>query len=180
MQGLVNFATAIGDAIVGSLPAACYLMACSSFFYFAWTLWTWSSPHAQSHHLRHTKPWLPFVSLALAGVFATFPAWLTRFNVTMGTSVVAGLTDYSSSTPMTATAITGATPADTLLAVITLFQYFFQAFGAGCVLWAIIRFRGISLGQIQGSPLSCGIQLLFGAMLINILTVAGGVVALFS
>ncbi len=52
MQGLVNFATASGDAIVGSLPAACYVMACISFFYFAWTLWTWSAPHSASHHLR--------------------------------------------------------------------------------------------------------------------------------
>ncbi len=180
MQGLVNFASAVGDAIVGGLPAACYLMACISFFYFAWTLWTWSTPHSPFHHPRHAKPWLPFVSLALAGVFATFPSWLTRINASMGTSVVLGLTSYSAATPMTATAIAGATPAATLLAVIALFQYFFQAFGAACVLWAIIRWRGISLGTLQGSPLSCGIQLVFGAMLINIVTVAGGVVALFS
>ncbi len=89
MQGLVNFATAVGDAIVGSLPAACYIMACISFFYFAWTLWTWSAPHSASHHLRHSKPWLPFVSLALAGVFATFPAWLTRLTHLIRSSGVA-------------------------------------------------------------------------------------------
>lgn len=180
MQGLVNLATAVGDAIVGSLPAACYLMACVCFFYFAWTLWTWSAPHSPYHHPRHAKPWLPFLSLALAGVFATFPDWLNRLTTTMGGAAVASLTSYTSSTPLTAGPITGATPADTLLAVITLFQYFFQAFGAACVLWAIVRWRGIALGHLQGSPLSCGIQLIFGAMLINILTVAGGVVALFT
>lgn len=180
MQGLVNLATAVGDAIVGSLPAACYLMACICFFYFAWTLWTWSAPHSPYHHPRHGKPWLPFLSLALAGVFATFPDWLNRFTATMGGSAVAGLTSYSSATPMIASPISGATPADTLLAVVTLFQYFFQAFGAACVLWAIVRWRGIALGQLQGSPLSCGIQLIFGAMLVNIITVATGVIALFS
>ncbi len=180
MQGLVNFASSVGDAIVGSIPAVCYLMACISFFSFGWTLWTWSAPQSPHHHLRHTKPWLPFVSLFLCGVFVTFPSWLTRINVSMGTTVVVGLTSYSAATPPTATSISGATPAATLLAVVAMFQYFFQAFGAACVLAAAIRARSIALDHLRGSQLSCGVQAAFGSMLININTVAAGVVSLFS
>lgn len=179
MQGLVNFASAVGDAISAAIPAACYLMACISFFYCGWTLWTWSAPHSRHHHLRHDKPWLPFLSLVLCGVFVTYPSFLNRVTISMGGSAVASLTSYASATPATATTLTGATPAATLLNVVTMFQYFFQAFGAACVLWAVIRYRSIVIGHLQGSPLSCGIQFLFGAMLINITTVAAGVVAMF-
>ena len=72
MQGLVNFSTAIADGIAVLLPAFCYLAACGCFFFFAWTLWTWSQPHSRYHHIHHDKPWIPFVSLILCGVFATF------------------------------------------------------------------------------------------------------------
>ncbi len=179
MQGLVNFASAIGDAISASIPAACYLMACVSFFYFGWTLWTWSAPHSRHHHPHHDKPWLPFLSLVMCGVFVTFPSLLNRVTTSMGGSAVASLTSYASATPPTATGLTGATPAATLLNTVTMFQYFFQAFGAACILWSIIRWRGIALGRLQGSPLSCGIQFLFGAMLVNVNDIAAGVVAMF-
>ncbi len=178
MQGLVNFTTAIADSIAVLLPAFCYLMACICFLYFAWTLWTWSDPHAY-HHPRWHRPWVPFVSLVLSGVFASFPDFLNMANVSAGTDVTVSLTQYAATTPPDAAQLLGATPDATVINVVTLFQYFFQAFGAACVAWAIVRFRGIVNAHIQGSPTSCLVQFVFGVCCINIVTIATGVERLF-
>lgn len=179
MQGLVNFTTAIADGIAVLLPALCYLMACSCFCFFAWTLWTWSEPHSRYNHPHHPRPWVPFVSLVLSGVFATFPNFLTMANVSAGTDLTVGLTQYAATTPPNASSVLGATPDASVINVITLFQYFFQAFGAACVLWAIIRWRGIVNARVQGSPTSCAIQFIFGVCCINILAIANGVEQFF-
>ena len=82
-------------------------------------------------------------------------------------------------TPPNAGNILGNTPQQSVLNVVQLFQYFFEAFGAACVFWALIRWRGIVNGNIQGSPTSCGIQFLFGVCCINIVSIANGVVGMF-
>ena len=179
MQGLVNFASAIGDGIAVLLPAACYLMACGCFLFFAWTLWTWFEPHSPYRHVSHPRPWVPFISLILSGVFASFPSLLTMANVSAGSDVVASLTQYAPTTPPSASGVLGSTPNATVLNVVTLFQRFFQAFGAACVFWAIVRWRGIINQTLQGSPLSCGIQFVFGVCCINILKIANGVQQFF-
>jgi hypothetical protein len=178
MQGLVDFATAIGDGIDVLLPAFCYLAACASFLFFVWSLWTLSSPHRHHHHHWH-RPWVPWVSLVLCGVLATFPQFLTMADVSAGTNLVVSLTTYAPTTPPNADNVLGATPGATVINVVTLFQHFFQAFGAACVFWAILRWRAIVNGQIDGRPSACGVQLVFGVLCINIVTVATGVVSFF-
>jgi hypothetical protein len=177
MQGLVNFTTGIADGIAVLLPAFCYLAACACFFFFAWTLWAMAN-HRQHHHYW-MRPWVPFVSLILCGVFATFPQFLTMADVSAGTNLVASLTSYAPTTPGNAHNILGANPQATVINVVQLFQYFFQTFGAACVFWAIWSWRAIVNGRVNGSSLACGIKLVFGVMCINILTIANGVVALF-
>jgi hypothetical protein len=179
MQGLVNVATTVADGISVLLPAFCYLAACMCFLYFGWTLWIWSEPHSRYHHRPHQQPWRPWVSLVLSGIFATFPQLLTMANVSAGTDLTVSLTQYAPTTPPNASSVLGATPDASVINVVTLFQYFFQAFGAACVFWAIIRWRGIINGHVQGSPTSCGIQFVFGVLCINIVTVATGIVQLF-
>ncbi len=179
MQGLVNFSTAIADGIAVLLPAFCYLAACSCFFYFAWTLWIWSDSHSRYNHPHHHRPWVPFVSLVLSGVFATFPKFLTMANVSAGTNMAIGLTQYTATTAPSASGLLGSTPDATVINVVTLFQYFFEAFGAACVAWAIVRFRSIVNAQAQGSPTSCAVQFVFGICCINIVTIANGVNSFF-
>jgi hypothetical protein len=179
MQGLVNFSTAIADGIAVLLPAFCYLAACGCFSFFAWTLWTWSQPHSRYHHIHHDKPWIPFVSLILCGVFATFPQFLAMANVSAGTNLGVTLTTYQATTPPNANNVLGTTPDASVINVVTLFQYFFQAFGAACVFWAIMRWRSIINGHVNGSPTSCGIQFVFGVLCINIVTIANGVESFF-
>jgi hypothetical protein len=145
MPGLVNFTTAIADGIAVLLPAFCYLAACGCFLFFAWTLWTWSEPHRRDHH-HWQRPWVPWVSLILSGVFASFPQFLTMADVSAGTDLVVSLTTYTPTAPPNASNILGNGPAATVINVVTAFQHFFQAFGAACVFWAIMRWRAIIIG----------------------------------
>ena len=179
MQGLVNFATAIADSIAVALPALCYLMACICFMFSGWTLRSWAYQHHGHNHHFHTRPWIPFISLLLCGVFATFPHFLNMANVSAGTSLTTSLTGYSATTPGSASNILGATPQTTVVNVVTLFQYFFEAFGAACVFWAIVSWRAIVNGRTNGSPTACAIQFAFGVMCINVVTIANGVVSFF-
>ena len=57
MQGLVDFATEIGDGIDVLLPAFCYLAACACFLFFVWSLWTLSSPHRHHHQYWQRPCW---------------------------------------------------------------------------------------------------------------------------
>lgn len=180
MQGLVNFATAIADGIAVLLPTFCYLAACMCFMYFVWTLWKWSEPHSRYHHHRLERPWAPFISLVLSGVFASFPAFLTMANVSAGTNLVVGLTSYAPTTPPNAGGVLGSSPNATIINVVSLFQYFFEAFGAATVFWAILRWRGIINGRLNGSSTACGVQFVFGVLLINIMTVATGIESFFT
>ena len=179
MQGLIDFSTAFADGIAVLLPTFCYLAACGCFMSFAWTLWTWSEPHSRYSHRHIGRPWVPFVSLILSGVFASFPKFLSMANVSAGTNMVIGLTSYAATIPPNATAPLGATPEATVINVVTLFQYFFETFGAACVFWAIMRWRGMVNGRLQGSQTACGIQFIFGVLCINIVTVATGIVDFF-
>lgn len=179
MQGLVDFATAIADGIAVVLPALCYLMACLCFLFAGWTFRSWAyHDHRHPHHF-HNRPWVPFVSLVLTGVFATFPQFLSKANVSAGTDLVVSLTSYQATTPGNAGNILGTTPQATVINVVTLFQYFFEAFGAACVWWAIVRWRAIVNHHLEGSPTACAIQFAFGVMCINIVTIANGVAAFF-
>ena len=178
MQGLVNLTTDIADGIDVLLPALCYLAAGACFLFAGWTLWTWSQPHHR-HHLHAQKPWVPFISLVLCGVFATFPSLLTSANVSAGTGLAVTLTGYTPTTPPLATSLVGANPQATVMNVVTMFQHFFQAFGAACVFWAIMRWRAIVNGRIDGSPTACAVQFIFGVMCINVVSVANAVLTYF-
>jgi len=178
VQGLVNLTTDIADGIAVLLPALCYLAACGCFLFFGWRLWTWSQPrHHHHHHLN--KPWVPFISLVLCGVFATFPSFLSRANVSAGTGLAATLPRYTPTMPPNASNVVGANPQATVMNVVTMFQHFFQAFGAACVFWAIVQWRAIVNGRVDGSPTACGVQFIFGVMCINVVSVANGVLSYF-
>jgi NADH:ubiquinone oxidoreductase subunit 5 (subunit L)/multisubunit Na+/H+ antiporter MnhA subunit len=178
VQGLVNLASDIGDGIAVLLPAFCYIAAWACLLFAGWTLWTWSQPHHHHHH-RH-KPWVPFISLVLAGVFISFPRFLAKANVSAGTNLAVTLTGYSPTVPGSASNLVGANPQQTAMNVVALFQHFFQAFGAACVFWAIVRWRAIVNGRSEGSPTACAVQFIFGVMCINVVSVANSVLAYFA
>jgi hypothetical protein len=180
MQGLINLATAIADSIAVALPAFCYLSACGCFFFFAWSLWRWSEPPSRYQHHKIDKPWVPFISLILSGVLASFPHFLTMANVSAGTGMTVGLTTYAATTPPTGSSVLGATPDASVVNVVQMFQYIFEAFGAACVYFSIMRWRSIINGAANGSLSACGVQFVFGVLCINILTVATGIESFFN
>jgi hypothetical protein len=168
VQGLANFASQIADGIAVALPALCYLAACCLFLFAAWGLWQQS----QLHNPFRGRPWLPWVSLVLCGVFASFDRFLTMANVSAGTNLAVSLTSYSASAPVNASNILGNTPGDTVINVVQLFQGFFQAFGAICIFFALLAWRAVINGQSNRSQGGCFIQFVFGTMCMNMLTIA--------
>ena len=177
MQGLVNFAAQCALIFSVLLPTFLYLSALGLFLFSIWGLWM----QAQPRNPFAGKPWVPWISLITAGMFASFPTILNKVNISAGstvtTSVVAGLTTYS---PPNTSNILGDTPGDTVLNIVTAFQGFFQAFGAMCVFFAMLAWHAIVAGRSNRAQSSCAIQFVFGVMLLNVLTISQWLVAVFT
>ncbi|VFU17620.1 hypothetical protein [Methylocella tundrae] len=175
MQGLVDFAGEIGNAMAILLPTFCYLMALASFLFAAWGFWMMAHPG----NPFHGRPWIPFVSLVLCGAFASFDKVLTMANASAGTSLqvsVGALTSYVAPTVGT---VIGTAPGDTVVNVVTLFQAFFQSFGAMACFFAVVAWRSVINGRSNRSQGGCLVQFTFGIMLVNILTITTWLAGVF-
>jgi len=178
MQGLVDFANQIGEVFGVLVPTSCYLAALFCFLFAVWGFWMQSHPQ----NPFFGRPWIPFVSLVLCGVFASFDKFLNMALATAGSSVTASVTSLSSYSPPSvpnASAMLGATPSATLVNIVTVFQAFFQSFGAMVVFFAIVHWRSVINGQANRSQMGCFVQAVFGVMLINILAITNVLVAMF-
>src|SRR5271166_3531466 len=128
MQGLVDFASQIGEVFAVLLPTFAYLTALGCFLFAAWGFWMLGQPH----NPFRGRPWIPFVSLILAGAFASFDKILSMALASGGSSLSASITSLSSYSPPSvsdASTLMGSTPSATLVNVVTLFQGFFQVSG---------------------------------------------------
>lgn len=177
MQGLVAFASQIGLIFGLLLPTFCYGAAIALFLFAGWGFWQQSQP---GNPFRG-RPWIPLASLLLCGVFASFDKILTKANVTGGSSVtvsmVAGLSSYSA--PGAGGTLLGATPANTVVNVVQLFEQFFQSFGAMVCFVAVFASWSIIKGRSNRSQPGCGVQFVFGIILINVVTISQWVAGLF-
>ncbi|CAM3952723.1 Hypothetical protein RMHFA_05086 (plasmid) [Roseomonas mucosa] len=175
MQGLANFAADVGGAITFLVPAFCYLAAIAAFLFGAWGFWQ----QAQPHNPFRGKPWIPWVSLVLSGVFASFDGILTMANRSGGSSIIVGTGGAFGYVPSASGAL-GATPAETVVNVVTIFQGFFQAFGAMMALMAVFAWWAVMRGISRRPQGGCLVQFVFGVMLINVLPLATFLAALFA
>jgi tetrahydromethanopterin S-methyltransferase subunit E len=80
----------------------------------------------------------------------------------------------------TGAALMGASPSATLVNVVTLFQAFFQSFGALVVFFALVSWRSVVNGQTNRSQMGCVVQFVFGIMLINILAITNALIGMFA
>lgn len=176
MQGLVNFAGEIGNAMAILLPSFSYAAALIAFLYAGWGFWMQSRPD----NPFRGKPWVPFVSLILSGAFASFDRVLSMANASAGTNLQVSVAALTSYTPPTAGGVLGATPAETVVNVVQLFQGFFQAFGAMACFFALMAWWSIVNGRGNRSQGGCGVQFVFGIMLINILTISQWLASVFT
>lgn len=176
MQGLVNFAGEIGNAIAILLHTFSYIAALGLFISAGWGFWT------QSHHHNpyRGRPWVPFVALVLSGAFASFPSILTMANNTAGTKVAVSVSTLTSYTPPKVDgSVLGKTPGEAVVNVVKLFQGFFQAFGAMSCFFALLTWNAVIGGRSNRSPGGCGVQFVFGVMLMNVLTISTWLVSVF-
>ncbi|MDJ0390689.1 hypothetical protein QMO56_21470 [Roseomonas sp. E05] len=177
MQGLANFAAAVGQIFQILLPTFCYIAALTLFLFAGWGFWRQSQPD----NPFRGKPWIPIVSLLFCGVFASFDRFLTLANRSGGSAVtvnlVAGLSSYSA--PSTDNML-GSTPADTVINVVQIFQLFFQAFGAMMAFAAMYGLWAVMRGTSRRTPGGCLVQFVFSVMLINVLTISQWVVSFFT
>lgn len=178
MQGLVNFASQIGLAFAILIGPACYLGALWLFLRAGWGYWR----QAQPDNPYRGRPWVPTVSLLMCGVLASFHTILTKANVSGGSKVIVGKTDlasYTATAPAGATVL-GANPGESIVNVVQLFQLFFQAFGALACLFAVLALHASMTQRTNRSRLACGVQFVFGILLINVMTVSQWIVATFT
>lgn len=177
MAGLVAFDSQIGLIFAVLLPTFCYAAAIALFLYAGWGFWQ----QAQPGNPFRGRPWVPWIALVLCGVFASFDRILTKANATGGSSVTVSFAATLSSygTPNTGGGLLGTGPASTIVNVVQVFQGFFQAFGAMVCFVAVIAWFSIIKGRSDRSQPGCGVQFVFGVLLINILTVSQWLVGLF-
>ncbi len=178
MEGLVNFASQIGEVFAVLLPTFAYLAALACFLFAAWGFWI----QGQAHNPFRGRPWIPLVSLVLSGAFASFDKILSMALASGGSSLTASITALSSYAAPSVTdtsALMGSSPSATLVNVVTLFQSFFQSFGAMCAFFALLSWRSVINGQANRSQAGCVVQFVFGIMLINILAITNALVAMF-
>jgi hypothetical protein len=169
MQGLVNLALEFAKSMGVLVGAICYIMALFSFLYAIYGFRQQASP-ANPYVGR---PWVPFVSLLLSGVFSSFPAILTKANVSVGSSIVVSMGNLTSYTQIVVNNnVMGNSPGQAVVNIVQMFQLFFQTFGAMCCLFAVIRCRSIINNEINQRMSGCLVQFVFGILLINVLSVA--------
>lgn len=177
MQGLVEFSVAVGQALAILLPAFCYIAALALFVSSGWGFWRMSQPD----NPFRGKPWIPVMGLILCGVFASFDRILTMANRTGGSTVTvalnSSLTGYTPATPPGG--VLGATPGETIVNIVTVFQFFFQAFGAMVAFFAIFTWWNVMRGVSNRRSGGCLVQFVFGVMLINVLQISTWLVAIF-
>jgi hypothetical protein len=141
-----------------------------------WGFWV----QAQPQNPFRGRPWIPLVSLLMSGALASFDRVLTMASVTGGSDVVVSLAPlgYAPATPTGS--VLGANPSQTVVNVVTMFELFFQAFGAMACLFALLAWRATVIGRSNRSQGSALVQFVFGVMLINVVSVARWVVGLFA
>ena len=177
MQGFVNLAADFGTAIAWLIPAICYLGGGSLLIGSMYGFWQMVNPGSHTHR----RPFWPFITLFVAATLLSFDQMLSFANNTFGggvqTSLSPNLTSYQPP-QIDANGFMGATPEDTLLNIIGVFDYFFQAYGALIVLFAVFTFYNNHKGQRHhyGHPM---VQLAFGVAVMNVQSVASVVVSYF-
>ena len=176
MQGLVDFASQIGEVFAVLLPTFAYLAALGCFLFAAWGFWMQAQPH------NRPRPSMDTVSIARTGgrvrELRQDPLHGARLG---GISLLASITSLSSYSPPSvsdASSLMGSTQRDARN-VVTLFQGFFQSFGAMCAFFALLSWRAVINGHANRSQMGCVVQFVFGIMLINILAITNALIAMF-
>jgi hypothetical protein len=180
MQGFVNFADDIGQAISMILPMVCYLAGWSFLIVAGWGFWQLASGR---NGKLSARPWMPFVTLFIGAALLTFDRMLNLGEATLGSTQTASMADgMTSYTPPTVSSsgLVGSSPEQTILNVIALFEYFFKSYGALLVLGGMLALHHVNEGKRRHGPLLPIIQMIFGFGVMNIDAIAPYVMSYFT
>jgi hypothetical protein len=165
VQGLTNFANQVAIIFAITFPTALYLGALVCFLYGVWALWRQSTPE----NPWRGRPWVPWVSITMSGACASFYAILNKVDVSAESSVrisaTPSITGYTDD--ITTSNLLGNTPGDAIVNIVDVFALFFQCFGAWACYVAMMGWRSSVNGETNRTILGCGVQFMFGVMLIN-------------
>ena len=176
MQGFVNLGADVGVAIAVLIPLICYLTGGGLLIASIYWFWQWLNP---ARSIRH--PWMPFAALFTASALLSYQRMLNFANGTFGGGVTtssSALTSYTVPT-LDPSTMAGATPEDTLLNIITAFEFFFQSYGALVVLFGLLGLYHVMQGNRQHSASKPIVQMVFGIAVMNVHSIAATVIGYF-
>jgi uncharacterized membrane protein len=180
MQGFVNLADDIGQAISVIIPALCYIIGWSFLLGAGWGMWQLSSGR---HGRLSARPWMPFVTLFIGAALLTFDRMLNLGEATLGSaqqaSMAAAMTSYTPPT-VNGNGLVGSSPEQTILNVINVFQYFFVSYGALIVLMGILGLHQVSEGKRRHGPSLPVVMIVFGFGVMNVETIASAIMSYFA
>jgi len=179
MQGFINLAADIGQALAVLVPFLCYTIGGSFILGSGWGFWQMAKPGSWFQ----SRPWVPFTTLFIGATLLSFDRMLNYANNTIGggtqTSLSQVMTSYTAPTA-DGSSIVGNSPEDTLTNIIYLFEYFFLSYGALMVLLGVLALKGISEGTRRHGPSLALVQIVFGLAVMNIDTIAPGIMSYFA
>lgn len=180
MNGLMNLANQAAMAIAIILPVFFYWSSWGCFFFSVWGFYMQSTPQ----NPFRGKPWIPWVSLIMSGVFASFLTFINLTDISVGSSVIlekaASLTSYTQTINSSSSDILGDNAGDAAINVVKMFRLFFQTVGLFFAYCAVVAFRNVNRGSINRRYSSCAIQFITGIMLINCVPITQWLVLLFN
>ena len=179
MQGLVDFASQIGEVFAVLLPTFCLSRGAGVLPVRSLGFWM-QTPATQSV----PRPSMDTVRVAGAGGRVRELRQGADHGARLGRIESFGLDQrlcraIRRRACLTTSSLMGSTPSATLVNVVTLFQAFFQSFGAMCAFFALLSWRRVINGHANRSQMGCVVQFVFGIMLINILAITNALIAMF-
>jgi hypothetical protein len=180
MQGFVNFADDVGQAISVVIPAICYLLGISFLIAAGWGCMQLSKGGNGSWVSR---PWMPLVTLLIGSALLTFDRMLNLGEATLGSTQTASISDgLTSYTPpaIDSSGLMGNSPEQTIVNIIDAFDYFFINYGAWIILTGILALKHVSEGRRNHGPSLPVVQIIFGFGVMNINTIAPYVMSYFT
>ena len=176
MQGFVNLGADVGVAIAVLIPLICYLTGGGLLIASIYWFWQWLNPARSTRH-----PWMPFAALFTSSALLSYQRMLNFANATFGGGVTtssSALTSYTAPT-LDPSTMAGATPEDTLLNIITAFEFFFQSYGALVVLFGLLGLYHVMQGNRQHTASKPIVQMVFGVAVMNVHSIASTVIGYF-
>jgi hypothetical protein len=176
MPGFINLAADLGYSVSVIVALICFLAGAGFVLGGLWGIYRVVRSEGR------LRLWAPIAGIFIGSALLSFDKLLNAANATLGSSHTASMSSLTSYTPpsIDPNGIVGATPQQTWLNIINLFDPFFMAYGAAIVLWALLEAKGMAQGHRRYAPSRVIVHFTFGVFLLNIDFVAPAIMSYFA